>query len=429
MRSTKPRLLFLCQTLPFPPDSGVDVRAYNVLRLLAREFEVTALCFYRRASRTTPRKVADAVAGLSPLARVEAFAIPQEHSRARLIGDHLRSVLTGAVYTRFVHRAANFERRLKELLAETRFDLVHMDSLDLSACLPLLRDVPVACTHHNVESDLLRRRSEVEENPLLRRYLALQAKLAAREERYWCPRLALNVAVSPADVALFEREIPDARFTLVPNGVDTSVFTPRPAPATGIVFVGGYDWLPNRDAMHYFCESVLPTIRAARPKERVVWVGRAPDAARKHFRERYDVELTGYVDDIRPLVEDAACYIVPLRVGGGTRLKLLDAWAMGKAVVSTTIGAEGLAARDGENILLRDDAERFAAGVLEVLDSSALREGLGLAARETAETIYDWDVIGEGLTRDYMEILAGRTGADRSSGAGNARAPRSATRA
>jgi len=171
----RPRLLFLCQTLPFPPDGGVHIRSYNILRLLSQAFDVTALCFYRRATRPTPEHVNASIAGLKELADVDAFPIPQEHSRARLIWDHFRSVVIRVPYTRYVYESASFSKRLHSLLEREQFDLVHVDSLDLSMYLPALDGIPVVCTHHNIESDLLRRRARTESSPVMRRYLVSMA--------------------------------------------------------------------------------------------------------------------------------------------------------------------------------------------------------------------------------------------------------------
>lgn len=411
----RPKLLFLSQVLPFPPDGGVQIRTYNVLRLLARTFDVTALCFYRAAVCPTEGAVRAAVAGLEALpgvSAVEAFPIPQEQSRPRLAWDHLRSVASRRAYTVYSYESAAYRARVEELLRTRSFDLVHMDSLDLSGYLPLLRDTPVVCVHHNVESALLRRRAENETSPPRRRYIALQADLLEAEERRWCGRVALNVAVSEEDRRRFGRLVPGARFTVVPNGVDTHTFRPASVPQAGVVFVGGYSWYPNRDALVHFADDVLPHLRAQVPGVEVRWVGRAPDEVRREYRERHGIELTGYVEDIRPFVDGAACYVVPLRVGGGTRLKILDAWAMGKAVVSTTVGCEGLDARDGENILVRDDPAEFAAATRRVLEDEALRARLGESARRTAEEVYEWDVIGRSMIADYLVLLERRGTAD-----------------
>lgn len=400
----KPRLLFLCQTLPYPPDGGVAIRTYNILRLLSREFDVTALCFFRTAERKSREDVRRSVAGLQQFAQVEAFPIPQEHSRVRLIFDHLRSLLVRRAYTLRTYDSQEFRKRLRELVGSHPFKLVHMDSLDLARYFPLLTGVPVVCVHHNVESVLLRRRAATTRG-LAARYMALQAHLTEKEERRWCPRVALNIVVSDDDRDTLQRIAPKARFIVVPNGVDTQAFQPGTGPEAGIVFVGAHSWQPNRDAMEQFCLEVLPRIRTHGIKPPVLWIGRASDAVKREYIDRFGVELTGYLPDIRPLVQRAACYVAPLRAGGGTRLKILDAWAMGKAVVSTTVGCEGLAVRDGENILIRDTPERFADAVATVLTDEDLRRRLGVHARQTAEVLYDWEVIGAPMLTQYRRLL------------------------
>lgn len=404
----RPRLLFLCQTLPYPPDVGVNIRTYNVLKLLSETYDITALFFFRKASHPTAGHVSAAVRELSKYAAVEAFAIPHETDRVRLLRDHATSALTRRPYTVYTYESRAFRDRLREHLAGTVFDLVHVDSLDLSGYLPLLDRQAVICVHHNVESQLLRRRSRSEESRLMRAYFSMQASLTEREERRWCPRMALNVTVSEGDRRDFERIAPGARFVIVPNGVDTHSFVPDRGHERGIVFVGGYDWYPNRDALQYFTTSILPHIRQKMPGIPVTWVGRAPDDVRAAYASEHDVTLTGYVDDIRHAVNSARCYIVPLRVGGGTRLKILDAWALGKAIVSTSVGCEGLDARNGSNILIRDDAEQFANAVMSVIEDDSLRDSLGREGRETAEKVYDWQVIGAAMLSEYERVLQRR---------------------
>ncbi len=402
---SRPRLLFLCQTLPYPPDGGVQIRTYNVLRLLAREFDVTALCFYRTGLTRSRGAVEESTQALGRFATMHVFRIPQEHSRVRLVWDHLRSVMTGRAYTLFAYDSREFRARLASLLESETFDLVHLDSLDLAGYLPMLGAQPVVCVHHNVESALLRGRALTYRQPL-RAYYRLQARLTEREERRECPRVAINIAVSEQDAQDFRRIAPSAQFVVVPNGVDTVAFTPAgPGERAGLVFVGGHSWQPNRDAMRYFCDEILPLLRAAGSDPEVVWVGQASDAAKAEYATRYRVRLTGYVDDIRPVVTRAACYIAPLRAGGGTRLKILDAWAMGQAVVSTSVGCEGLDARDGDNILIRDEPAAFAEAVRAVLTDADLRARLGAGARQTAVARYDWEVIGRDMLRSYRALL------------------------
>ncbi len=396
-------LLFLCQTLPFPPDGGVNIRTFNILKLLSATYDIHAVCFFRQS---VSRGVDRGLEGLRPFVKsLEAFPIEQEHDRLRFVRDHLRSTLAREVYTRHVYENAALRKRLDELLSARDYALVHCDSLDLSAYLPAFGELPVAVTHHNVESALLRRRADVETNPIKKQYLAFQAELMRQEEAYWCPRVALNAVCSPDDERLLQAIAPGARTAVVPNGVDVHTFQPSGRAGTGIVFVGGMTWFPNKDGLEFFADEIVPALQATGPLPEIMWVGRALPGAQESYAQR-GITLTGYVDSVQPFVHAAGCFVVPLRVGGGTRLKVLDAWAMGKAVVSTTVGCEGLDARDGENILVRDEPREFAQAVRMVLNDEALQMRLGANARRTAEEVYDWQRIGAGLLREYQSISA-----------------------
>jgi polysaccharide biosynthesis protein PslH len=405
MSTRRPRLLFLTQTLPFPPDGGVKIRTYNILRLLARSFDVTALCFYRRQEVTTEAELEASVVTLRELADVQAFRIPQEHSRLRLAADHLRSLLTGRVYTASTYESSRFRAALGEVLRRREFDLVHVDSLDLSSYFPALRNLPIACTHHDATSVQLLRRADTETSRLRRAYIGHQSRLMAKEEADWCGRVHTNVVVSETDLGTLRQRAPHGRYIIAPNGVDTTYFQPSEEPTEGIVCVGSTGWFPNRDALQHLATDILPHLRTEEGIPEMRWVGWASREDRKMYAERYGIHLTGRVPDIRPHVASASCYVVPIRAGGGTRVKILDAWAMGKAVVSTTVGCEGLDTVDGENILIRDRPEEFAAAVHQVLEDETLRHRLGAAARELVEARYAWDLIGRHLTQEYLSII------------------------
>ena len=406
MLTKRPQLLFLCQTLPYPPDGGVWIRTYHVLRLLARAFDVTALCFERAASSGdgSRQRLRASVDALSRSATVEVFEIPQRHSRMRFAWDHFRSVLRQRAYTRYLYESRAFRRRVAELVRSRSFDLVHIDSFDLAGYFPDCGRVPIVCVHHDVEFDQLRRRAAIERSPWRSAYMRYQARLTEALEREWCDRIALNVAVSETDRAVLEQFAPGSRVAVVPNGVDLDEFQPDGTVGHGMAFVGGTSWFPNRDALEFFCDSIWPHVRAVRSDLPARWIGNATPDEQRHYRDRHGVELTGYVDDVRPSMREAACHIVPLRAGSGTRLKILNSWAMGKPVVSTSIGCEGLAAVDGDNILIRDDPRDFANAILTVLDDAGLRRQLGERGRATAERLYGWDVVGRNMIHTYCAV-------------------------
>jgi polysaccharide biosynthesis protein PslH len=249
----QPRLLFLAQTLPYPPHGGVQIRTYNVLRLLSRAFDITALCFYRRSSHPSPDHVHTSVSALASFADIQAFSIPQEHRRMRLYRDHAQSLLSLRPYTVFSYQSGEYHARLVQLLEGGAFDLVHMDSLDLSTYLPELIDQPVVCVHHNVESALLRRRAMNETSSIRQRYLAFQATLLEREEQRWIPRVALNVAVSDDDRRRLHDLAPAASLAVVPNGVDTSFYQPAQARPDGNRIRGGVRVVPQPRRTRILC--------------------------------------------------------------------------------------------------------------------------------------------------------------------------------
>jgi len=405
----RPRLLFLAQSLPFPPHSGVAVRTYNVLRELQREFDVDLVAFSRlghqpdAAAREAARDALRAT--LTHVA--EPTPVPNEGSGMRRAWDHLRSVVTGRAYTYYEYRSGDYDRELRRSLRERPPALVHLDSLDLHGLLPHLPSVPIACTHHDIDSALLRSRARWIGSAPRRMYLELQAGRVERVERAITPRLALNVLTSETDERRLHALAPGAATVVIPNGTDTDYFRPTGAPSIDgrVVFVGPTNAYPNRDAVEWMLETIWPRIHGAAPAASLRLVGRSASELRARYDAVPGVTTLGQVPDLRPALSEAQCCVVPIRIGGGTRLKILDAWAMGKAVVSTTIGCEGLAAVDGENILVRDTPDAFAEAVRKVLRDPVLREQLERNARRTAAEHYGWAVIGERLRRSYHALI------------------------
>jgi glycosyltransferase involved in cell wall biosynthesis len=280
--------------------------------------------------------------------------------------------------------------------------------MDLYRWLPAMPSVPVACTHHSIESDLLRLRAEQIRSTWARRYLRVQADRIERLERTMTHRFAVNVMMSELDAERLRALNPRAKTVVVPNGVDTEHFRPSAAPPVEgrVAFLGPTYMFPNRDAIDFFLGEVWGRVRGAVPHASLHLIGKNSPEDRARFTSQPAVTCNGYVPDIRPHFAEAACSIVPIRVGGGTRLKILDAWAMGKAVVSTAVGCEGLAARDGENILIRDEPAAFAEAVVRVLTDATLRQRLEVNARRTAEECYAWPIVGRVLRDSYRRLIA-----------------------
>jgi glycosyltransferase involved in cell wall biosynthesis len=410
--STKPHILFLSQCLPYPPESGVTARTFNILRQLRKEFDITLLAFSRSSHQVDAAARAASQRALGQfLTRVcTPVPVPSEHSAARRFWDHLRSLGTGRAYTFYEYWSKDFQAQLRNAILERGIDLVHIDSLDLHRWLSGLPRVTKLCTHHDVEPELLRRRAERVKSSVLRRYILHQANLVERVAREFCPQFNANVMVSESDAKKLENMAPGSCTIVVPNGVDTEYFTPTtvspPVPGR-VVFVGSPIAFANRDAFEYLLQDIWPNIRAVYRSASLQLIGRCSESDLARYRSHPGVTCLGHVEDIRPHVAEACCSVVPIRVGGGTRIKILDTWAMGKPVVSTSIGCEGLKTTDGENILICDTPRAFVEAVIELLSNSELRLRLGVNGRKTAEQTYSWDVVGRSLRTYYWRQLQG----------------------
>lgn len=404
------RILYVTQIIPYPPHGGVLQRGYNLLRELGRHHEVHLLAFHHPDELRGADAVERSRVELGKFCRsVEYFELWPKKSRwhtALALG-------AGIVYPRpfsvLAQKNARLSARVAEYCSQSLVDIVHLDTIALAPLRESCGGMPVVLAHHNIESQLMARRAEHESGWAARTYVDVQARRLTEYEREQAARFPLNITVSQADSATLRAICPQARCTEVPNGVDTEYFTPRPAAdAPTMIYTGGMNMFANRDAVEWFLASVWPLIRAEVPEARFLAVGQSP-SARVLAAAQADshVEVPGFVDDVRPWVARAAVYVMPLRVGGGTRLKMVDAMAQGKAIVATRLGAEGIAGDDGVHFRLADDAEAFARTVVQVLRDPAQRLRLGAAARARAESHYAWPGLAARLVAGYEQVLQG----------------------
>lgn len=407
------RILFLSQCLPYPPHSGVTRRTYHILQELQREFDVTLVAFSRRGHQPDAASLTRAAATLrGELSEVMApVPISAEYSFARKLGNHARSLLSRKPYVFYEYGDERFGEELRLAVTRTAPEMIHLDSMDLYRWLPSLPTLPITCTHHSVESELLRLEADHASNPLVRGYIKHQADLVEKIERRVCPRVNLNVMTSEIDAVRLRALTPGARTTVIPNGVDVDFFQPGASDQVipgRVAFLGPTYMFPNRDAIDSFLADAWPLVRQNYPESTLHLIGRNSIDEKARFEGHLGVTCNGHVPDIRPHLSEASVSIVPIRIGGGTRLKILDSWSMGKAVVSTSIGCEGLETVDGRNILIRDDPTEFAAAVLQVLRDRDLGDRLGREGRRTVDEHYAWRVVGKKLTGLYQNLMIER---------------------
>ena len=387
-----------------PPDTGGKIRSYNILRELARRHSVTFFSFYATLDN-------DLHPGLNSIfERVVCLPLklPTPKSLGEMI-DYGTGLLSSQPYSVTKYCRPQVRQKLRALLQAEAFDVILCDFMVAAGVIPWHWPTPKVLFTHNVEATIWRRHYEVATNPIWKAISWLEwRKMEAAERRYL--RLADHVlTVSETDRAAFATFLDIRNLTVIPTGVDVDYFQPMPAKesANSLVFTGSMDWLPNEDAIVYFCDAILPLIKQQCPEVSLEVVGRNPSPKlRALARTETCIRLTGWVEDIRPFVARGSVCIVPLRIGGGTRLKIFEAMAMKKAVVSTTVGAEGLPVRPGENILLVDTPNDFARSVVSLLRDSKERERLGRAARTLVQEKYSWAAVAESFAGTLGNITA-----------------------
>jgi glycosyltransferase involved in cell wall biosynthesis len=267
--------------------------------------------------------------------------------------------------------------------------------------------MPKILNHHNIESHLLKRRIAFEPNPLKRLYYAIEANKLERYERRVCAEFDTNFTVSALDGERLLELVPSAKADVIANGVDVDYFTHDGGPIVpgNLIMASGMNWFPNRDAVLYMCNEIWPMLSSRTPDLTWTVVGASPpqqliDLAARDRR----VIVTGFVDDVRPYLSRAEIYLCPMRDGGGTRVKILDALAMSKPIVSTTMGCEGIAVTPDVDVLIADSPEDFVRQIERLHSDASLRRDLSQAARKLAVDQYSWPVIGRNLGAIYRRL-------------------------
>jgi len=408
------RILWLKADLLLPLDKGGKLRTWHLMRHLARRHEITYVAFADPASPATSR----AVEGMREVA-ARIVTVPRRETAKGSLAFYAGAALAlinPLPYAVGAYRSRRFAAAVRELLAARDFDLVVCDFLPPAVNLPDRLPCPSVLFTHNVESEIWRRHADTKQGVVARALYRAQYRRMLRFEERALGRFDGVLAVSDADARTFASLYPRAvgvPMHVIPTGVDTTFFSAAPSDpsARGLVFTGSMDWLPNEDAMLFFAREVLPLVRAQEPDVTLTIVGRSPTAPVRKLADDPAITVTGRVDDVRPYMRDAAVYVVPLRVGGGTRLKIFEAMAMGRAVVSTTIGAEGLPVTNARDAVVADDPRTFADAIVTLLRDPAQRRELEAAARALVVEHYDWSAVAGDLEAALFEIARGATAA------------------
>ena len=402
------RILWVKANKILPVHSGGDLRSFNILRQLAKHHDVTFLSYYDGPSDTQydtklQRELAGAVCVSTGKGQGSAIT--------RTL-DYLLQLPKAAPYAVSRFASAKVKQALKNCLSQKRHDVTICDFLDAAINFPERTSVPAVLFQHNVESEIWRRHASNGSSGMKKLVYRMESSKMLRYEQQALARFDHVIAVSDHDKKLMSAWTAPERISVVPTGVDTELFCPDPTVEEKplVVFVGAMDWEPNVDAVKYFSAEIWPFILADVPQARFRVVGRNPDRRVKALKSS-SVEVTGRVPSVVDHLREAAVVVVPLRVGGGTRIKIYEAMASGKAVVSTTVGAEGLDVHHGEDIVLSDEPREFASSVVRLMKEHEFRKRVGAAATALARN-YGWPIIAakfaqilEAVTRPSAKLV------------------------
>jgi sugar transferase (PEP-CTERM/EpsH1 system associated) len=413
---TNMRILQIAPRVCWPLDTGAKLRNFHLGRILGESALVTFLGFQH-----------DGEPASIPNTKYEKV-ITVRRGSGYTVNNALRGALGNTPLPLLNYTTEPMKQALRRVLVQNDFDLVQLESIHLMGYVPIIRasrsNPLVVCDWHNIESELMRRYGEREGNILRRNYARRTTKLMADAEKQAMVKLDAHVTVSERDAEQLHALNSKAQVFVIENGVDAIFYSDeqianahqRWAEQTSavssrkdrIVFVGSMDYHANIDGVVRFCREVWPRLRERKPDLVFTIVGRDPAPSVQELANMPGVNVTGTVDDVRPYYHEAIASIVPLKVGGGSRLKILESMAAGVPVVSTTLGAEGLNVTHNENIVIADSDNAMIAEVVRIIEDNGTRSQLVAAGRDLVVKQYDWSTLGTSLFKNYVELLSER---------------------
>jgi glycosyltransferase involved in cell wall biosynthesis len=400
------RILWLKTELLHPVDKGGRIRTYHMLKELKREHHITYLTLDDETAATDARERASEYSH-------SLITVPH-HTRAKFTpgfyAELALNLISPLPYFLKKYQSALMRAAITKSLDQEPYDVLVCDFLHPSVNLPASVPCATVLFQHNVEAMIWKRHASVQRDPFKKAYLRGQWRKTFNYERAACRRFDSVVAVSREDAETMRRDYAIEKVAEIPTGVDTEYFRPGGAlerDEHNLVFTGSMDWLPNEDAIRYFTTEIMPRIKQAVPCVTLTVVGRNPYPSLLELARRdSSVIVTGRVEDVRPYMERAAAYVVPLRIGGGTRLKIYEAMAIERPIISTTIGAEGLPVRHEEELLLADDPEAFAAAVVRVLNDKSFASELSARAARMVREKFGWARVAESFALICESVAA-----------------------
>ncbi len=402
------QILWISHFLLFPETGyGGLQRSRNLLKELSKYHDIHLICFYRNNDKIFVPDIKLAEKDLKNYCK-NVYIIPHELSNKQKAFRLLKSVVSRTPYSAYIYRSRQLLKKSWKLIADKSIDLIHSDTIGMIE--PIIDKISIkkVLTHHDIESHKMYRRYENEENIFKRIYFLQEYMALRRYEKKYCVIYDSNIAVSEIDKNRLQDIDERIKVNVIQNGVDCEYFKyyPRNEMSRELIFTGALDYYPNAKAMLYFYGKMWPILKNKYPELRLTIIGKNPPAQLRSLGEDGNgINILGYVEDIRPHMKRAKVFICPIMEGGGTRIKILDAFSQGIPVVSTIVGAEGLDLQKGKHILLADTVTEFVDRVSDLLENEELSKSMSLCAREFVEQNYSYNIIGKKMATVYNEMV------------------------
>ncbi len=402
------KILWLSHLIPYPPKGGVLQRSYNLIKEAAKKVDIYLLSIAQKKQLLSMgTDLNEARRELEKICCKVEFLFPEENNKFTAFKT-LFSKLPYTAKWRVFPEVRNAVRNMQDI---HDIDLVHFDSIDLGEYyIETEPGIKKILNHHNIESQMMWRRAQVENNPALKAYFYLEAWKLERYENKMCSKFDLNLTVSALDRDRLRRSIPDLLVDVIENGVDTDYFKPQKTlfGSKSLIFAGGMGWYPNRSAMIFFARKVWPLLKMEFDDVKATVIGHnPPDELVVISKNDQNFKVTGFVDDVRPYFNRADVYICPISDGGGTKLKILDALSMAKPIVAHPVAIEGIDVQPGKHVLIAKTPAEFVRQITRLFDDQKLWNDLSSSGRSFAQDNYDFKAIGKKLVTAYKRTIRG----------------------
>lgn len=409
------KILWLSHLIPYPPKGGVLQRSFNLVKEISHGNDVHLLSFVQKSQLEhvypdleTAYSETKKVLG-QYCSKIEYVPIPSELSQHGRKALALKSLFTIDPYTVNWLKSQKMHALIKEFANNNTYDVVHFDTISLIPYLKYFPDTKCVLDHHNIESHMMYRRASEEKNTLKKLYFYQEALKIERVEKSFCKKFALNITCSTLDTDRLLALLPDINVTDIPNGVDTDYYSPdihAEKQPYSLIFAGGLDWYPNVKAVMFFANEVWPKLKAQIPDVTFNLIGKSPpEQLMQLAKADPNFVIHGFVDEIRGHIDKTWIYICPIDDGGGTKLKVLDALAMSKAIVANPIACEGINVTNGKDVFYASTADEYISTIIRLFNNPDKCIEAGINGRKLIESNYSYHIIGQALRDKYTSLI------------------------